>query len=373
MTSPDSTAAAPAPSGRQYLAAGAMAPTVASLSTAYAMAVEKSATILAQPDVGLSLIQTFPEDLALVRAHVTAFRGDVTLGARVLAAFTAVTDIAESVTNQATDLLATAGRLDATDVESDEHRRDLAAFRAVLDALRVRTTALDPDENSAALPLVEAYSALTAFAAGPLADDGARFLAATKAVTAADVVAQLELQISALQAQIDGLNHDVAQGATSQILDSIFFGFSIAESVASAETEPGSAVLGVGFAIKDEVDKESAFADEMRRKNEQINELIGQYRSLVEGLVAARQEMAVLITVGGHTDGFRAAVTEAAQAVKSLLGQVQLLAHGIDALSLVDVADTADFFSGQLDSAISAWGSVAEACTGQLQLARSLG
>jgi hypothetical protein len=231
---------------------------------------------------------------------------------------------------------------------------------------------VDPDAHSAALPLVDARDALSGFASGQVADDVTRFQAAADAVKQGEVIAKLEAQISDVQSQIDGVNNAVAEGATSQIGDAITFGFQIAESAMSVETDAGAAVLGVGFAIKDEVEKGIAFAEEMKRKNEELDKLIGQYRGLVEGLAADQQQMAILLTVGGHAKGFAAGVGTSVDVVNMLLAKLQQLARGIDSLSLVDEPPTAGFYSSQLDIATNAWAAVADSCGQQLQLARSL-
>ena len=51
----------------------AMSGAVAALAAEYAVAAVKGAAITAQPDVSVKLIQRLPEDLALLRSHVSDF------------------------------------------------------------------------------------------------------------------------------------------------------------------------------------------------------------------------------------------------------------------------------------------------------------
>lgn len=360
------------PAQQQYLTAPGMTQAVASLSTQYAVAAAKAAAVLAQPDLSMSLIQTLPEDLALLRTHAAAFRDGDALAGGIFAGMEAVATIAEAVSDLANELTPTAQRIDAAS-PGDGRDRDLAVFRAALDSLRVRVTALDPDRRGAARPLAEANAALSTFAAGPLADDLTRFRAAAAAVRAADVLHRLEGQVADVQGRIDELNHQVAEGATSQILPSLSFGFAIMESAFMAETDAGGAVLGVGFAIKDEAEGASAFAEEMRRKDKELHGLIAQYRGLVEGLVGDEQEMAVLLTVSGHATGFQASVAAAAGAVQATLDQVTTLGRGIDELTLLDDGSgVPDFFTGQVQAAAESWTAVGQAARDQLTLARSV-
>ena len=379
MTHPDHRATQPVsspppvtPPAEAYLAVPAMSGAVASLAAEYAVAAVKGAAITAQPDVSMKLIQTLPEDLALLRRHVADFFDSDTLAGGVLAALGGVATMAESVSDLAEQLSPVARRLDTAPAGA-QRDADLATLREALDSLRTRTAALDPDAHGAALPLANARAALAGFATDPLTDDLTRFRAAARAVQDAQALAGLKSRIDDLQATIDALNHDVAQGATSQILNSIFFGLSIGAAAVSAESSPASAVLGVAFAIKDEVEGASGFAAAMKQKNADIDAAIGQYRDLLEDLAAEQLEMALLLTVSGHADGFTASVRAAATAVNEVLAQVGRLAAGIDELSLLDDGSgRPDFFSGQLSAAADSWRSVGQVAENQLTLVRGL-
>lgn len=375
MTQPEQTAADPvahAPVTEGYLAAPEMPKAVASLAAQFALAAVKGTAITAQPDVSMRLIETLPEDLALLRTHVAGYFDSDALAGGVLAAMEAVRTMAEAVTDLAAELTPIAQRLDSADSGS-QRGTDLATFREALDSLRTRVTALDPDGHSAALPLARAQAALADFAAGPLADDLTRLTTAARAVQDADVMHRLKSRIDDLQDTIDDLNEEVAQGATSQILNSIFFGLAIGGAAMSAESDPAAAVLGVAFAIKDEAEGASGFAAEMKQKNSDIDAAIGQYRELLEDLAAEEKEMAVLLTVSGHGERFTTGVQAAGQAVAGLLAQVRRLGDGIDDLSLLDSGSgRSDFYSRELSAAAASWTSVAQACTDQLTFVRGL-
>jgi hypothetical protein len=248
----------------------------------------------------------------------------------------------------------------------------LTAFQTVLGELATRTTSLDPDLNSPALILENTATALSGFLQNQINDDQTRFQTAEEQAKFSGNIDRLKLQIDALQGQISGLNVDIAKGATTQIVEALTFGFSIGKEIASAITDPGELVLNVGFAIKEEVGKIDDFVKEMQQKNDDLNGLIGQYRQLVQALLADEQEMSVLLTIAGHCTTFHDRIEAAANSLQTLLGQVQLLHNGIELLSTVDEADVAGFFTGQLNDAMTAWKNVADTCGQDLTLARTL-
>jgi hypothetical protein len=338
----------------------------------YAVLAQNGSTILAQPDLTLSLLPTLPEDQALLRQHVSLFRDSATLAGGILGCIQAVSTIANAVQNTAQGLLPTAQRLDLGESGDASYASDLTSFRAVLAELSTRTTSLDPDAHAAALALSNAGTALDGFAQNQIADDVTRFRTAQEQAKFSGNIDRLKLQIGSLQSQIGGLDSDIAKGATTQIVPALMFGFSIGKEIASALTDPGELVLNVGFAIKEEIGKANEFAEEMQKKNDDLNTLIGQYRNLVEALLADEQEMSVLLTIAGHGVTYKDSVVRAASGVKVLLGQVQLLHNGIELLRNVDTSDSPNFFTGQLNDAINAWKSVAELCGQDLTLARSL-
>lgn len=116
----------------------------------------------------------------------------------------------------------------------------------------------------------------------------------------------------------------------------VFFRLAIGGAALSAESDPASVVLGVAFAIKDEVEGASGFAAEMKQKNLEIDAAIDQCRGLLEDLGAEEKEMALLLTVSGHADGFTSNVQAAEKAIDGLLDQVRRLGAGIDELGLLD-------------------------------------
>jgi hypothetical protein len=355
-----------------YLTLPGLAAPLQSLLAAYATLSANGATVLAQPDLTLSLLPTLPEDQAVLREHVSLFADSETLSGGILGSFQAVVTIANSVTNTARGLLPVAQRLDQGSTGDASYTSDLTAFRAVLTQLSSRTTALDPDSHSAALPLSNAGTALAGFVQNQITDDMTRFQTAQEQAQYSGNIDRLKLQISSLQTQIAGLNSDIAAGATTQIVPALEFGFSIGKEIASAMTDPGELVLSVGFAIKDEVDKANEFAAEMQKKNDDLDALIGQYRDLVEALLTDEQEMAVLLSIAGHCTTYRDSINAAAGFVQVILGQIQLLHNGIELLTTVDASDSPNFFTGQLNAAMTAWQAIAVLCGQDLQLARSL-
>lgn len=343
------------------------------LLAAYAVLTANATLIAQQPDLTLSLLPTLPEDQALVRQHVDFFRNEPTLLGGILDCFQSVKTISSQVQNMARQLLPTAQRLDQG---PDEHKKryetDLKTFRTALTALSTTTTSLNPDSHSASLGLKRVLEGLTGFYNGQLADDVTRFETAKKQAVFAGTIERLSLQINTLQTQIDGLNNDIALGATTQIVPALKFGFSIGKEISSALTDPGKLLLNVGFAIKDEIDQANAFAEEMRRKNSELNSLIGQYRNLVQGYESSKQELSILLTVTGHSKTFRDNLKSAITAITLILGQVQLLHDGITDLISIDSSEVENFFTDQLNAAVEGCRNLSETCDQNLQFARTL-
>ena len=358
--------------GRAYLTLAGLASPIHQLTASFAVLCANGATILAQPDLTLTLLATLPEDQALLRRHVFQFRDGADLGGGILGSIQALHTIANAIQNIAHGLMPIAARLDKGNTDGS-YAADLESFRSVLAELSSITSSLDPDSGSQALVLSNSSAAINAFVQGPLGDDLTRFQTAETEAQFSGEIDKLKLQISGLQSQIDGLNNDIAGGATSQILPALQFGFSIGKDVSSAMTDPGKLVLNVGFAIKGEVDKANAFAKQMQKKNDDLDGLIGQYRDLVEALAEAEQEMSVLLTIAGHCSTYNDNITAADASLKIILGQIQLLHDGIDSLSLVDTSDTAGFFADQLSQAVTAWKDIGDACANNLTLLRNLG
>jgi hypothetical protein len=107
--------------------------------------------------------------------------------------------------------------------------------------------------------------------------------------------------------------------------------------------------------------------------NLEIDAAIDQYRGLLEDLAAEEKEMALLLTVSGHADGFTSSIQAADKAIDGLLAQVRSLGAGIDELGLLDGGSgRSDFFAGQLSAAAGSWSSLGQASTNQLKLVRGL-
>lgn len=357
---------------RPHLVVPGLDASLADLAAAFAVLSSNAMLIEKQPDLGLSVLPTLPEDQALVRAHVRRYLSGEALSGGIMAVFQSVATVAHAVQNTAAGLMPLARTLDTAPPAGADYAKALATFRATLDVLGKRATALDPDSRSAALPVAACAAALEAFLQGELADDAARFGEAKRQAARSGIVDKLQMQIDALQGQIDGLNRDIAEGATSQIIPALAFGFKIGKAVAT-ETETGALLLNIGFAIKDEIDSANAFAREMQAKNDDLDDLITQYRSLVEAQIAAQQDIAVLITVAGHSAILAENVGRAARCVRLVLGQIQLLHNGIVYLASIDEPETEGYFTAQLSAGIADWKALGTSVEHLMQFSRMLG
>jgi hypothetical protein len=342
------------------------------LTAAFAVLAANSALIEQQPDLSLAVLPTLPEDQALVRSHVGLYQSSTMLSGGIMACFQAVATIAHAVQNMAHGLLPVAAKIDAHPAETPEHDEAIAGFRSALQALGRSTISLDPDTRSAALKVRQGTDALAAFLQNQIADDATRFEEAKVQAAKAGTIDRLQLQIDALMSQMDGLNRDIAAGATSQIIPAMAFGFKIGKAIAT-ETETGALLVSVGFAIKDEIDEANAFAKMMRAKNAELNGLIDQYRSLVEQQISAQQEIATVLTIAGHSAVFRDNLEEARQAAAQVLGQLMMLHNGLEYLATVDAGDAPNYFTDQLQAAIAGWAAIGETVEHDLAFTRALG
>ncbi|MGJ3265268.1 MAG: hypothetical protein ACFE0R_18760 [Salinarimonas sp.] len=343
-----------------------------SLTAAFSVLSANARLILGQPDLSLTILPTLPEDQALLRLHVEEYQRGDDLSAGILATLQALVTIAEQVQNLGGALLPTARTLDTSDPSSPDYAESLATWRSVLSTLSRATTSLDPDSHSTALTVSANVDALAAFLQNQIADDAARFAAAVRQAAQSNDIRSLSLQISALQGQIDDIDQEIAKGATTEIVPALKFGFSIAKTAFTA-TEFGPLALAVGFDIKDEVGEITEFGKEMEARNQELDDLIVQYETLVASLIDEVQQMAVLLTIQGDLTVFASNLREARDVAQRLLGATQLLGQGIAILEAVDVPPGPAWFEEQLDAGIEAWGRIAQLCEAQLRLARRLG
>lgn len=357
---------------RALLVARGVAPAAQSLAAAYCVLAADARLILQQPDLSLTILPTLPEDQALVRLHVHEYQSEPDLAAGILATFQSLATIGRQVVNMAGALLPTAAVLDTADPASAEYGQALATWRSTLAALSQATTSLDPDKHSAALPISACHDALAAFLRNQIADDVARFDTAVKSASQSGDIRSLALQITALQSQIDGLDQEIAKGATKDIVAAVKFGFTITSAVATA-TEAGPLLLDVGFALKDEAGKVSALGEQMQETNDELDGLIAEYEALITSLIDTAQEMAVLLTIQGDLGIFSGNLADARDAIEVVLGTTQQLAQGLARLEAVDVGYGPDWFTSQLRAGIAAWEAIGALVDADLRLLRSLG
>ncbi|MFN3686163.1 hypothetical protein [Salinarimonas sp.] len=356
---------------RPHLVACGVEDALRRLLTAFTMLGANGAGILQQPDLSLKVLPTLPEDQALVRGHVRLYADDTSLSGGILACMQAVATIANQIVAMCRGLLPAAATLDDASADDAARRQALAQFQAGITELRRVTTSLDADSHSAALPIAACATALSGFLQNQIADDAARFAAAKEQAAKAGPLDAIEAQIDALQTHIDQLCGEIAAGATSQIPQALAFGFTIGKAVATATTA-GPLVVAVLFSIKDEVGTASKFADEMRRKNAELDDYIAQYEALIVSQMAVEQELAVLATIAGGSAVFRDNLAAARDVVGLLMGDIRLLSNGMLYLSSVETGLGAGWFTAQLNEAVAAWTAIGDTVTQQLALARSL-
>lgn len=358
--------------GRVYLVVPGLAEQVQTLAAQFAVQSARAAVILAQPDLGLSIVSTLPSDQALLRQHVNQFCNSMALSGGMMAALQAVVTISNQFVNTGDALVPVARALDAGTPGTASYDSSLSNFRDQLAQLSAVTTSLNPDLGSPALAIKEAQTALESFVNAQIGDDIARFETAVKQAKFSGNLADLELKVDALRTQMGSVNNSIAHGAAAQVDAALKYGFSLSETLVSASTNPGELVLVGAFVLANAVEKGNAFVEEIDQWNDTLNGLIAEYRDLIESLVETEQEMSVLLTIAAQCQTFGASVSVAVEALRNMLLQLALLDDGIDALTTIDSSDQPGFFTGQINQAISAWQAMADNCTSLLTLARTL-
>ena len=345
-------------------------PALQSMLTGFEMMALHGPIIEQQPDFSLSLLPTLPEDQALLRQHVADYESKVGLASGVLNCFQGVRSTASHVLNMARVLEPVTARLDKGPDLNRTYAADLERFQAAMEELSRVTTSLNPNDDSIAAQVAKVQHDLTAFRNSQIEDDVVRFKTGVKEAKYSGQIDTLKSQIANLLGEMNDLNQDIASGATSQIPQALAFGFAVGKTIATS-TATGKLVVGVAFAIYDEIEKANAFSKEVKAKNEALRGKIEQYRGLIGALLGDEQQMAVLLTIATHAEIYAENLEAVTKSVADLLQAYASLRRGFEGLALVDVPPRAGFFSAQLQAAQAFWTEV-ETTTGQaLQLARS--
>lgn len=339
-----------------------------SVSKAYAMLALHGTVIEAQPDFSSSLLPTLPEDQGLLREHVGTYESSMTLSGGLQASLSGVRTTSARILFMSDAMEAIAEVLDRGP-QDPSYKTRLQTFEGALDELARVDTSLDPNDHSVALRIQTVHHDLQEFR-DELDDDLVRLQTALEQAKYSGEIGALQAQIAGLLQRMNGINEQIAEGATTQIGPALEFGFSVGKTLATT-TGTGKLVLGAAFAIRDEVKKANAFEKAFMAKNAELDQTIDEYKGLIEKLEGDEQQMSVLLTIVEHAKIYRDSFDGAIAAVGQVSEAFEALRSGIERLTLVDVPPAPGFFEDQLRAAHTFWLDVELRAGQHLQLLRN--
>ena len=337
--------------------------------TGFEMMALHGRALLAQPDFSLSLLPTLPGDQAVLRQHVSEYDSSMLLGGGLLSAFQEARSAAGHIVNMAKSLEPVALRLDAGPDANPDFKEDLETFQSAMQELSRITTSLDPNDRSAAQAIFQVRAALDDYRIDRIDEDVARFRTGVQQAKYSGTIEALEAQIAGLVKEMNDLNAEIAEGATSQIPSALAFGFSIGKAAATSAVD-GKLIVGIAFAIKGEVEKADAFEKQFMAKNATLHSKIEAYKGLIEALIGDQQQMAVLLTITEHVAIYGKNLSAAIAGVDAVLASFGKLKNGFTRLSLIDGPQAPEFFTHQMHDTVASWLTIESLANDALQLAR---
>lgn len=313
--------------------------------------------IESQPTFDLRLVQTLPQDQALLLAHAQDYH--TALADQVLEVLQAFVTLGSQVSNLGRQLLPLAQALDATPSSPDP--TVLARFRALLEQLQTMATGTAPDSASTYLLVQQGQRATQDFYATKLEVDQANFTATLQAVITTGVLTQLVQQLASLQTQLDTANQNMAKGATDQVVDALGFTFSLG-AVAAGTIAALPVAIGVAVAVTSEAQAASGHAKQWQQDYDNLNNLLGQYMAVATALASEQQQFAVLQTLASQATAFGQHMAAAGQALDGLTHALQGLANGFGQLLAFTESPSEGYLTGQVMAAIKFWGDVQADC-----------
>lgn len=313
--------------------------------------------IESQPTFDLRLVQTLPQDQALLLAHAQDYH--TALADQVLEVLQAFVTLGSQVSNLGRQLLPLAQALDA--LPSSPDPAVLARFRALLEQLQTLATGTAPDSASTYLLVQQGQRAAQDFGATKLEVDQANFTATLQAVITTGVLTQLVQQLASLQTQLDTANQNMAKGATDQVVDALGFTFSLG-AVAVGTIAALPVAIGVAVAVTSEAQAASGHAKQWQQDYDNLNSLLGQYMAVATALASEQQQYAVLQTLASQATAFGQHMAAAGTALQGMTQALQSLASGFGQLLAFTESPSEGYFTGQVMAAIKFWGDVQADC-----------
>lgn len=328
------------------------------------------ALISVQPSFDLKLIQTLPQDQALLLRHVESFTQ--TLAPQILGVFQSFISAAAAFRNFGAELTTCAVRLDTMPLSDPSYADILSTFDAILEQLQrvIADTHVNKQSLGDALALVKTS---LDFFCNQAADDQSLFQATINSVTASQEIAQLQTQLADLQSSIDSVNSSIAKGAAAALPE--IAGFTIALGAAAmGEVASMQVAINLAVAVPPEAQQATGDASAWQAQYSELDDLTRQYLATAVTLADEKQQYAVLITLANQADAFLNALNGAQTALQDLIAEVGKLASGFARLgTLTAPSDSSGtFFQNQVSGAVAYWSSVSDDCGKWLDAADSV-
>lgn len=322
-----------------------------------------------QPLFDLGLVQTLPQDQALLLAHVQDYRN--TLAAQLLAVFQGFVTLNANMANFGPQLLSIARQLDATPPGQALDTALLTQFDQLLDRLQSRITAPGSYPGSTYTLVTKTQQAVSDFYNYKTEVDQANFRATVQAIATSGPIKQLLAQLTSLQEQINEANATIAKGATDQVLEVIGFTFALGMA-ATGDVAALLVVINVAIAVSDEAQRISGHEKEWQANYDRLNGLITQFVALTQALVSDEQQYAVAQTLAGQSASFAQNLLAVNTALLEVEAAFETLSNGFGQLRATDVVPSANYFTEQITASLDFWAGVGKSSTTWLAAAAGL-
>ncbi|MEM1324001.1 MAG: HBL/NHE enterotoxin family protein [Bacteroidota bacterium] len=323
-----------------------------------------------QPDFGLSLLPTLPDDQANLRQHANDYEVDIS--GQLQSIYQIFISANRQFQNMGAPLLEMAKALDASsDYSSDSYKAQKEQFNAILGELQ-RVISIADNSSSTLSAITNVHADLNAFYNEKIETDQTTFAedyTTAKGKYAKDVEA-LETKLDNLQGEIDDYNSQMAQGAISQIPASIAFGVSIGQAAKSA-TSSGAMVINMGVKIAKFALDEINFAEQYDELNDNLNSAIESYGETITALEDEEEEMSILKTLANQVATFSTKITTGVAYLASIVEELTQLKDEFGILIERNSPETDSYFEDQIQGAMTYWASLASDCQKYLESAVS--
>jgi cell fate (sporulation/competence/biofilm development) regulator YlbF (YheA/YmcA/DUF963 family) len=320
-------------------------------------------TLLLQPVFSTDLLHTLPEDQALAKGHAQTFVDGWGFGVADMV-LTRLNGLASSASNICQDgLLSCAQVLDESDPQSAEFAASLNEFHDLLTAMKVICCQIDADGETDLWQIQALHDRLISLA-HDLQEDCERLRAAAVAIDNDRVIQHLMDQQDDLQAQLGGVNADVAKGATTTIGPDTEFGFSC--TLGFLEGVSTGAIFGSVLEVVGEADAISEFIDQTKALADQQAQIGQQIAALATTVAEEQADKLVLTLVLAQIGIFEAQIQALVQSVGSLIDQMKGWGSALDELTLHSQPPAPAFYRSQVAAGAAFWSALVDK-TGRYQ------